>query len=79
MEEDKISNARINYQMLQTLYDVKENEIKDLCKQSNKNITEISNSLENMLKFFGVRQEEEGSSNKDSFLNQPDLYQQVKY
>jgi len=77
MEEDKISNARINYQMLQTLYDVKENEIKDLCKQSNKNITEISNSLENMLKFFGVRQEDEESNNRDYFQEALKIYPEL--
>lgn len=60
MEEDKIPNARINYQMLQTLYKITDEEIEDLCKQSNKNIIEISNSLENMLRFFGVRQESDG-------------------
>lgn len=54
IEEDKIPNAKINYQMLQTLYDATDDEIAELCKVPNKNIKNISKSLKNMLAFFGV-------------------------
>lgn len=54
MEEDKIPNAKINYQMLQTLYNMTDKEVKEICKYPNKKIKEICSSLENMLSFFGV-------------------------
>lgn len=58
MEEDKIPNAKINYQMLQTLYNMTDKEVKEICKYPNKKIKEICSSLENMLSFFGVKVEE---------------------
>lgn len=57
MEEDKIPNAKINYQMLQTLHDISDEEIEKMCEHSNHNILTISDSLENMLRFFGVKKE----------------------
>ena len=45
MEEDKIPNAKINYQMLQTLYDATDEEIKSLCKYPNKKIATICDSI----------------------------------
>jgi len=76
MEENKISNARINYQMLQTLYNMTDVEIEELCRQSNKNISEVSNSLENMLKFFRVNTYED-DTNKDSFQKALKLYPEL--
>lgn len=51
-EEDKIPNAQINYQMMQTLYDATDDEIDELCKPANNRIENITNSVENMLWFF---------------------------
>ena len=67
MEEDKISNAKINYQMLQTLYDATDAEIKDLCKVPNKKISEVCSSLENALEFFGVYLDEDNEYKKDYY------------
>lgn len=58
-EEDRIPNAHINYQMLQTLYDMTDEEIEELCRVPNKNIRTITDSVENAIGFFGVRINEE--------------------
>lgn len=51
-EEDRIPNAQINYQMMQTLYDASEEEVEELCASANKRITSLTDSVENMLWFF---------------------------
>jgi hypothetical protein len=77
MEEDKISSAKINYQMLQTLYDATDAEIKDLCKVPNKKISEVCSSLENALEFFGVYLDEDDESKKDYFQKSLKLYPEL--
>lgn len=77
MEEDKISNAKINYQMLQTLYDATDDEIKDMCKVANKKIKSISDSLENALDFFGVHLDDENETNKDYFQKSLKIYPEL--
>lgn len=78
MEEDTISNAKINYQMLQTLYDMTKEEVKDICKYPNKNILDVSNSLENMLKFFYVFLNEDNiENNRDWFQKSLRLYPEL--
>jgi hypothetical protein len=77
MEEDRISNARINYQMLQTLYNSTDDEVERLCKQSNKNVTEVSNSLGNMLRFFGVKNEDFDEEYKDNFQKALKIYPEL--
>ena len=63
IEEDKIPSAKINYQMLQTLYKITDKEISDLCKFPNKKIVEISDSVEHMLKFYGAELDNENEEN----------------
>lgn len=77
MEEDKIYNAKINYQMLQTLHDINDKEIISLCKYSNKNILEISNSVDNMLKFFGVYVDDDNDDKKDYFQKALKIYPEL--
>ena len=77
MEEDRISSAKINYQMLQTLYDATDAEIKDLCKVPNKKISEVCSSLENALEFFGVYLDEDDESKKDYFQKSLKLYPEL--
>ena len=77
MEEDKISSAKINYQMLQTLYDATDVEIKDLCKVPNKKISEVCSSLENALEFFGVYLDEENEDKKDYYQKSLKLYPEL--
>lgn len=54
IEEKYISNAKINYQMLQTLHDMTNEEVVNICDKSNEKTRRISKSLENMLEVFGV-------------------------
>ncbi len=54
IEEDRIKNAKINYQMLQTLTDVTEEEIDLLAKKSIDKITNICTSEETMKDILGI-------------------------
>lgn len=58
IEGSVVKNARLNYQMLQNL-DMADDEISKLCERSNDKIKKISDSLENMLSIFGVRETSE--------------------
>lgn len=53
MEEDKIKNATINYQMLQTLTDITDEEIDNIIKMSQNKLNNIS-TFEGMKDAFGV-------------------------
>lgn len=54
IEEDRIKNAKINYQMLQTLTDVSDEEIGILTKKSSERINSICNSKETMMDILGI-------------------------
>lgn len=54
IEEDRIKNAKINYQMLQTLTDVTEEEIEKLTASSSEKLLNICQSKETMLSVLGV-------------------------
>ena len=54
MEEERIKNATINYQMLQTLTDVSNDEIETIASASVKKITTLCDSVENMKRAIGV-------------------------
>lgn len=77
MEEDTISSAKINYQMLQTLHDATHAEIKDLCKVPNKKIKEVCDSLENALEFFGVHLDDENELHKDFYQKSLKIYPEL--
>lgn len=77
MEEDRIPNAKINYQMLQTLYKATNKDIEDMCKVANKKIHSISDSLENALDFFGVNLDDPDESKKDWFQKSLRLYPEL--
>ena len=53
-EEDRIKNAKINYQMLQTLTNITDEEIDQLVSGSVSKITNICNSVDTMLDILGV-------------------------
>ena len=61
-EEDRIPQAHINYQMLQTLHDMTDREIDKLCRVPNKKIKSITDSVENALGFFGITNDREPKS-----------------
>ena len=77
MEEDKIPDAKINYQMLQTLYDATDKEIKEICKLPNKKIQGISDSLENALEFWGVDLDNPTTKKKDWFQKSLLIYPEL--
>lgn len=77
MEEDKISSAKINYQMLQTLHDATDAEIIDLCEIPNKKISEVCSSLENALEFFGVYLDDECDLRKDYYQKSLKIYPEL--
>lgn len=53
-EEERIKNAKINYQMLQTLTDVTEEEIDLLTRKSAERISNICTSRETMMDILGI-------------------------
>lgn len=53
-EEDYMPDARINYQMLQTLTDMTEDEVRQLARQTNERIKKIASSKDSMLAVFGA-------------------------
>ncbi|EES90334.1 conserved hypothetical protein [Clostridium phage D-1873] len=53
-EECRFEKAKINYQMLQTLTDITDNELKEISKKTIKKINNISNDKKTMLKVLGV-------------------------
>ena len=54
MEEEHIPNARLNYQMLQTLTDITDDEVDLLTRKSAERINNICTSMETMMEIFGV-------------------------
>lgn len=54
IEEDRIKDASINYQMLQTLTDITEEEILDIANSSIDKLNKISSSVEDIQFAFGV-------------------------
>lgn len=54
IEEDRIKNAKINYQMLQTLTNITDEEIDLLASRSVERITNVCSSKETMLDILGV-------------------------
>ena len=53
-EEDRIKNASINYQMLQSLTDITDDEIENIAKVSVTKLKNLCSSVENMQAAFGV-------------------------
>lgn len=54
MEEDKIKDATINYQMLQTLTDITEEEIDKIIDKSNSKLNNLCSSIGSMKSAFGI-------------------------
>lgn len=77
MEEDYIPDAKINYQMLQTLYDATDEEIEELCKIPNQKIQRIGDTLANALEFYGVDLDRDISKNKTWFTKSLKIYPEL--
>ena len=54
MDEDKIKDATINYQMLQTLTDISDEEIDSIIKRSNDKLDNLCSSISSMKSAFGI-------------------------
>lgn len=71
IEEDRIKDATINYQMLQTLTDITEEEIIEIAGASTKKLNELCSSIENIKDVFGVTPY---NTNKTAFQKSIELY-----
>ena len=54
LEEDYFDNAKINYQMLQTLSDITNSELNEISSKARNDIIKIGSNRKTMLKVFGV-------------------------
>ncbi len=73
-EEDKIKNAKLNYQMLQTLTDITDDELKDLAAKTIDTIQNIGSRKETMLGVLGVG---EWNSNKNYYQQALEHYPEL--
>lgn len=60
-EEEDFKESTINYQMIQTLNDMTDDELKELCKESIYDIENLSHDLKTMLKVLGVDEDNNGN------------------
>lgn len=73
-ETDELDNKRINYQMLQTLIDITDKEIKKITQKTNDKIADLSHDRDTMLKVFGVnKNRKEMNSLQKALLLYPEL------
>lgn len=54
VEEERIKDAKINYQMLQTLTDFEENDIIEIAQKSVDKLNSLGSSVKNMKEAFGI-------------------------
>lgn len=73
-EPDKIKNAKINYQMMQTLEDMTEDELITVCEKINLDIHNISRDRDTMLKVLGVH---EYNTEKNSLQQALEIYPEL--
>ena len=71
IEEDRIKDASINYQMLQTLTDITDEEILEIADNSICRLKDVSSSIENIMWAFGVTPY---NLNKTAFQKSIELY-----
>ncbi|MEG1544541.1 MAG: hypothetical protein RR382_08470, partial [Tannerellaceae bacterium] len=57
IEDDYVSNAKFNYQMLQTLTDITDDELTAICSQTADSLKNISSDRNVMLRVFGATHE----------------------
>lgn len=73
-EEDEFSNAKLNYQMLQTLTDMADKEIEIISKKTKYNIINIGRDRKTMLKVLGVKK---SNTNKNYIQQALDIYPEL--
>lgn len=80
LEDDVIGNATINYQMLQTLSDVTDDELSLLASKTNYNLRNISSSVPVMLRALGaVAMNEDMDYKQKCLLMYPELLQDLYF
>lgn len=73
-EEDEFPEAKLNYQMLQTLTDITDEELEDIAQNTIDDILEIGSDKETMLRILGVTS---ANKNKNYFQQALDLYPEL--
>lgn len=74
MEEDRIKYAKINYQMLQTLTDMTDDELKKIAQASIDDLENLTSSVDSMLKAFNVTSY---NKNKNAFQKSLEIYPEL--
>jgi len=73
-EEDAFKDTKLNYQMLQTLTDVTEEELQYICRSTRNKIRRLASDIPTMLKVFGVTKY---NTNKNSFQKCLEVYPEL--
>lgn len=74
LEEDKIKDATINYQMLQTLTDITDDEINSMIDKSNSKLNNLCSSISSMKSAFGITPYNDNMTHLQQAINlYPDL------
>ena len=73
VEEDNIPNATLNYQIIQTLYDMTDEEVQKLSQKSSQKIINLATSVKTMKEAFGIRK----NKNLRPFQQALDIYPEL--
>lgn len=74
VERGYIPNAKFNYQMLQTLCDLSDEELEEICKSTNAKLKSIASDRDTMLDVFGATK---NNSDKNAFQQCLELYPEL--
>lgn len=74
VEEDYIPNAKFNYQMLQTLTDMTDEELEEFASRTNESIRGVTSDRETMLRVFGATKY---NQNKNPFQECLSIYPEL--
>lgn len=75
-EPDHIDTAKFNYQMLQTLVDMTDDELTALCERTNRKLSNLSSDRQTMLQVFGAtKDKDQMSAFQKSLAYYPELLQ----
>ena len=76
MEPDRFEKAKINYQMLQTLTDLTEDELLEISKETRRRLVDLSSDRNTMLQVFGATKDNERRNGfQEALLLYPELLQ----
>lgn len=73
-EETDIKFAKLNYQMVQTLVDITDDELKAISKSTNDKLSNLTSDRETMLKIFGATKQ---NKNKNYFQKCLEIYPEL--